>query len=79
MIVDLERAIKRKDSDFMIVGKGLEDLKYIKDKKMNNRIDCLRNGGVMSFSKINELVHTVLDDISYIDFWKSVQIICIDC
>lgn len=43
MIVDLERAIKRKDSDFMIVGKGLEDLKYIKDKKMNNRIDCLRN------------------------------------
>ena len=78
MIVDLERAIKRKESDFMLRGKGLDSLQYINSKKMNSRIDWLRSGGVMSFSKINELIHAVLDDIAYIDFWKSIEIICVE-
>ena len=78
MKVDLERAIKRKRSDFIIKGKGLDRLGYTNNKKMNNRLDWLKKGGVMSFSKINELLHTVLDDIEYIDFWKTVDIICVE-
>lgn len=78
MIVDLERAIKRKESDFMLRGKGLDSLQYINSKKMNNRLDWLKNGGAMPFSKINELLHAILDDIEYIDFWKTVDIICVE-
>jgi hypothetical protein len=78
MIVDLDRAIKRKSSDFMLRGKGLDNLRYINNKRMNNRIDWLRSGGIMSFPKINELIHAVLDDIEYIDFWKTVDIICVE-
>ena len=78
MIVDLERAIKRKSSDFMLRGEGLDNLRYTNSKKMNDRIDWLRSGEVMSFHKINELIHTVLDDIEYIDFWSNVDIICVE-
>ena len=76
--VDLERALNRKESEFMLIGKGLENLPLPNDKKMRMRLEILKDKGVMSFAKINELIHYCLDDLSYITFWDDVEIILIE-
>lgn len=75
--VDLERALKRSCSDFIIRGEGVEEL-VCKDKRMMTRLEILKQGGTMSFIRINELIHNCLDELEYIIFWENVDILLVD-
>lgn len=75
--VDFETALRRKASDFIIKGKSVNEL-TCEDEKMITRLKVLKQGGAMSFIRINELIHSCLDDLEYIIFWEDVEIFLVE-
>ncbi len=73
MYITYGQAISKQNRVVILEGKNAENF-VVKDKKNKFRADKIRKRIPMNFMKINNILHSELNEIEYIDFWNEIKI-----
>lgn len=72
MYITFEKALKRQHKDVILEG----NIKVkMKNNKFRKRMELIKDGIPIQFSRINAMLREELTDLEYIKFWEGIKII----